>query len=78
MDFLRALSAPDMTVDLVNDATIDLMSERDQEVKERLIHLHERARPLQSTSSRAAIVGNAIADKLDRFYDFVVDHQRSH
>lgn len=62
---------------LVTNPSLDLMSEQDPETKQRLMHLHERARMLQSTASRAAIVRDAVADKLDRFYDFLAPHQEN-
>jgi hypothetical protein len=57
---------------LVTHPFLGLMWERDESVKERLTDLHARARTLQRTASRAAIVGDAVADKLDRFYEFFV------
>lgn len=62
---------------LVTNPYLDLMSEQDPEIKQRLMHLHERAQALQRTTPRAAIVRDAVADKLDRFYDFLVHHQKN-
>lgn len=62
---------------LVTYPYLDLMNEQDLEIRQRLIQLHERSRTLQSAAPRAAIVGDAVADKLDRFYDFIIDHQEN-
>lgn len=54
---------------LVETHFVEAMEEQEPETKQHLRHLYQRAQALQNADPRAAIVCDALADILERFYD---------